>query len=338
MFKKTGNEKGQALIILAIVMVVLLLFAALAIDGGSLFVLRRQAQNASDAGAMAGARQLVLECGQQGLVPGPNATNIRNQVDQMVAANHPGATTEAYYVDINGQRFSQVQVGAGGAVPCTCPNRAYGVEVVTHASTPAFIAGLIGRNQLDADAMAKARFGAVIQPSGKLAPFTRKMPSDPSQFQYGQIINIRDHAGPGNFGWLSYTGGNSMGTLGDELDPNVPFEYNNPRDASDHTLSLNDWVKGLPGNKAAASDELRNYWLNKVVPVPLWDITNGGTGQNLEYRIVGFAMFKITGWDFGGNDKSVLGMFVKWVTLGDWAQGVECTVQDTGIYSVKLIQ
>ncbi len=53
------SEKGQVLVILVLVFVVLLGFAALAIDGGLIFVDRRGAQNAADAAALAGGWKLA---------------------------------------------------------------------------------------------------------------------------------------------------------------------------------------------------------------------------------------------------------------------------------------
>jgi len=49
------NEHGQNLIIFAVLMVVMVALTGLAIDGGFGFLKRRQAQNAADAGALAGA-------------------------------------------------------------------------------------------------------------------------------------------------------------------------------------------------------------------------------------------------------------------------------------------
>ena len=51
------SERGQAIVLLAISIVVLLGFTALAIDGGMVFSDRRHAQNAADAAALAGALQ-----------------------------------------------------------------------------------------------------------------------------------------------------------------------------------------------------------------------------------------------------------------------------------------
>ena len=51
---RNQNESGQVMVFLALVFVVLLGFAALAIDGGMLFSDRRHAQNAADASSLAG--------------------------------------------------------------------------------------------------------------------------------------------------------------------------------------------------------------------------------------------------------------------------------------------
>ena len=50
--KSNNSEGGQVLAFLAICFVVLLGFAALAIDGGMVFADRRQAQNAADASSL----------------------------------------------------------------------------------------------------------------------------------------------------------------------------------------------------------------------------------------------------------------------------------------------
>jgi len=58
--QRNSNEYGQILVIFVVALIVLLGFLALIIDGGNLFVQRRAAQNAADAGAMAGAAELCL--------------------------------------------------------------------------------------------------------------------------------------------------------------------------------------------------------------------------------------------------------------------------------------
>lgn len=57
MIHNHSSEKGQAIVLLAISIVVLLGFTALALDGGMVFSERRRDQNAADAAALAGALQ-----------------------------------------------------------------------------------------------------------------------------------------------------------------------------------------------------------------------------------------------------------------------------------------
>ncbi len=52
------NEDGQAMVMVALMMVVILGFSALAIDGGRLYIARSKMQNAADAAALAGAQDL----------------------------------------------------------------------------------------------------------------------------------------------------------------------------------------------------------------------------------------------------------------------------------------
>ncbi|MGE5137883.1 MAG: pilus assembly protein TadG-related protein, partial [Rudaea sp.] len=50
------NEHGQSVVLIALVMVVLIGFMGLIIDGGQAYLTRRDSQDAADAGAYAGAR------------------------------------------------------------------------------------------------------------------------------------------------------------------------------------------------------------------------------------------------------------------------------------------
>jgi uncharacterized membrane protein len=53
---RQNSESGQFLVMLAVMLLALLAMLALVLDGGTLYLRRREAQNAADAGALAGAR------------------------------------------------------------------------------------------------------------------------------------------------------------------------------------------------------------------------------------------------------------------------------------------
>src|ERR1700737_3416674 len=60
------KERGAILIHVALALLALLAFSAVIVDYGVMWVSRRQAQNAADAAAMAGARSLPVNGGQNG--------------------------------------------------------------------------------------------------------------------------------------------------------------------------------------------------------------------------------------------------------------------------------
>lgn len=66
------RQRGISTVLVAVALIMLLAFAALAVDGGNLYVARNELQNAADAGALAGARVLYLDDGSS-VNPGANA-------------------------------------------------------------------------------------------------------------------------------------------------------------------------------------------------------------------------------------------------------------------------
>ena len=147
------RERGQAIVIIALVMVVLLMFLALAIDGGNLYLHRRKAQNASDAGSIAGASRML----EQGVSEG----DILYIIDQVVIENDidtsvPGNTFHAWYIDTHGDRISENEIGSFGYVPID--QGAAGVEVTAETQFTAFVASIFNQNELHAT----ANSGAVV--------------------------------------------------------------------------------------------------------------------------------------------------------------------------------
>lgn len=356
----TRNEKGQAIVILAIALVALLAFVALAIDGGNLYSARREAQNAADAAAMAGARQVALECGKLGQTPGPDESAVLNAVTTLAGANTKlagpssggtGATFEAYYLDENGTRMSTQQIGVGG-LPCGCPGRAQGVEVIIHNTARTFIAGIIGQPELAVGASAKARYGAVTTVSEGLYPLTRR--NLPIAYNQTVTLRILDDADtlPGNFGWLTWDGQNNIPALAQSLvPPGNSYLYYNPGtpannwtpNYNDHVINVGDWVQGAPGNKNSSQvrGNLNQYFMPTANPrhimiIPLYDDV-AGQGSHSNYRVASFAAFWLDDYDFTGQDKYATGRFVRWVTNGDWSSAVTCGVEG-GVVSVKLSQ
>jgi hypothetical protein len=105
MFDSRNDEKGATLVFVAIVMLVLLGFAALAIDSGILYTARAQCQNAADSGALACAgRMMAFSTLNSGAVSQSQAEGVlyanRNKVLSTAVAINTGDVT----VDVNLKR------------------------------------------------------------------------------------------------------------------------------------------------------------------------------------------------------------------------------------------
>lgn len=103
------NERGQAMVLLVLGVVVLLGFTALAIDGGMVYSDRRNAQMASDASSLAGGAAAALymdnhhvtygnfDCSSTGVINAQNSTDPNNPGAKLAAINR--AADNDYTID-----------------------------------------------------------------------------------------------------------------------------------------------------------------------------------------------------------------------------------------------
>src|SRR5260370_18094887 len=78
------RQSGQAVVLLGVAVVVLTAILALALDGGGIYLDKRQLQNAADSAALAGAELLMT-------AP-PNYATIHNQATANMLKNLPGTS------------------------------------------------------------------------------------------------------------------------------------------------------------------------------------------------------------------------------------------------------
>jgi len=86
------NENGVTIVLVAILMTVLVMFVALAVDLGHLYVARNELQNAADAGALAGAHELYV---------GSNATLVNEGANQIAYDAAVANQSEKVAVEVN---------------------------------------------------------------------------------------------------------------------------------------------------------------------------------------------------------------------------------------------
>jgi hypothetical protein len=176
------------LVLVAVAGVVLLMVAALAIDGGQAFQQRRQTQNAADASAMAGARVLdkLKYDKKTTFQPGSIRAAVLNQVT-LNGADAVG--TSCYLLDPN-----QVQVSGNICDPSIDPTRAdideaFGIRVTPKQTRPTFFAGAFGTSSTTARATASVLIQAWV-PTGVIgSPFivcgySKASPANPGTKAY----------------------------------------------------------------------------------------------------------------------------------------------------------
>jgi len=134
------SDVGQALVVLVFAMVGLLVAVGLAIDGGGTYLYRRRAQNAADAAAREGARQLYDWQVHVAYADNSAETEILKAVHQMAEANgipdtdgtrgnEVNENVSAYYADILGERITNIPIGEAGSL-AICLNKKCGPEGV----------------------------------------------------------------------------------------------------------------------------------------------------------------------------------------------------------------
>lgn len=165
--KEKRTRSGQISVVLALVMLGLLGFAALAIDGGNAYLKRREAQNAADAAAISGAREMfrvfnmtrdisyIMLGGEEGdwLRISINDVAQRNGVPDSDddPANEINTNIKAWYLD---ESYNQLEEVSGKPIP----QNASGIEVKVTIPFRTFIAGLLGRPEMAATVDAAAKY------------------------------------------------------------------------------------------------------------------------------------------------------------------------------------
>ena len=296
LINRGGRERGAVAVVVAITTVMMMGFAALAIDLSSAYSDWQQLQNGADAGALAIAESCKRgECVDR-LYPQPNRTSTLAKADSYVKANK-----------LDG-------VANGTPVVDWVAGKATVTATSTHTN---WFASVIGFPTTSLSATATARWGS---PSGgnvmpltfSLCEFWRATGGWNSNGQAVNTGSITIHmvenqctlpahnSLAGGFGWLD--GQNCVATV----TAGVPIE-------------------SKPGNTEPGACSGFNWssLVNKTVLIPIYDEVTGN-GTNGMYKIAGLAAFKITDFCFGSaamtttmpsncvNDKRVVGNFTSY--------------------------
>jgi Flp pilus assembly protein TadG len=147
--KQLRSEKGQTIVLMAFVMVGLIALVGLALDGGNLFLQRRQVQNAVDASAMAGTRILAQAICNE---PSIGDAKIAEAVYGFAESNgidNPQENVTATYINFDLQNLGTVGSGS-------IPVGATGISVDVSAEEDTYFIRLVGIDSFSVNAQAAA--------------------------------------------------------------------------------------------------------------------------------------------------------------------------------------
>jgi Flp pilus assembly protein TadG len=294
-----NDERGVAAIVVALVMLMLLGFAALAIDIGHLFAVRNELQNGADAGALAGARFLYNDDG----------TAVNTGVNQIAydaaTANHSetGSGSEvAVEVDWTGGNAGDVQRGHWSFATRTfTPNASTApvdlwnvsaeeldanlnfinaVRVATRrAGTPAvsFFAKLFGHQdfQLSTDAVAYIGFAGTLLPHDVDQPIAiceESILNDGDEYTctVGRMINSGQNvASSETGGWTSFSQDDACtgGTNAQEVKDLVCG------DGNPEPIMLGGDMATNGGEIQSAFNQLIQCWAAATGKIQPWNVT-----------------------------------------------------------------
>ncbi|MFE5836132.1 pilus assembly protein TadG-related protein [Arthrobacter sp. NPDC056493] len=314
----SDGERGGIAVLVALLMVVVLGFAALAIDVARLYAERAQLQNGSDAAAL----MMAQKC-------------AKNDTDSNCSTTSPLAADLANNNAVDGQ--SNVK-----SIALDKTNRT--VTVTTGAKEPGssanqislFFAGALGIPSAEVNATSSVRWGSpvegtivfplafsICQVSGMVDGAAQLLQNHSADANADCPLGPAGKTVPGGFGWTLQNSGQCGGLV---------------------NLAINQSGSATGNDGPSNCDAILNKWASEItagrqviVLLPVYDDVTG-TGSGASYHLNSFAAFNVQGWAFSGSDKlpmvynntpatksleckgncrGIIGKFVKYVSLAD---------------------
>jgi hypothetical protein len=304
------DERGQAIVLMTLSLVVIMGMAALVLDVGNWYHTKRRLQGTADAAALAGAQLL------------PNDSS--------------GAQSQALtYADKNGGDVAAGNITVSSTV---LPNDT--ISVRARRTDPGIFSGILGIASADIDARAKARVGPPTK-ARYVAPMVvdcahpliHNCNGDSSPDFFANTTMDYDPMGaPGAYGMLN---------LGGDQNPGSSEEADWILHGFDKYLGLGNY-RSDPGAKFSSSniqDALHDR-MGTVLLFPVFKVLDG-TGQNAVYEIIGWIGFHLTAYEVHGNNATLHGYFTEFIAQGILAStggGESGPSSSFGVKSIQLIE
>ncbi|MGZ4417483.1 MAG: pilus assembly protein TadG-related protein [Gaiellaceae bacterium] len=304
------DERGQAIVLMTLSLVVIMGMAALVLDVGNWYHTKRRLQGTADAAALAGAQLL------------PNDSS--------------GAQSQALtYANKNGGDVAGANITVTSTV---LPNDT--ISVRARRTDPGIFSGILGIAGADIDARAKARVGPPTK-----ARYVAPMVVDCAH----PLIHNCDGASTPDFGVdttmdfdpMGAPGAYGMLNLGGVQNPGSSDEADWILHGFDQYLGLGNY-RSDPGSKFSSSNiqDALEARRGTVLLFPVFRVLDG-TGQNAVYEIIGWIGFHLTTFEVHGNNATLHGYFTEFIAQGILAStggGESGPSSSFGVKSIQLIE
>lgn len=333
------SERGAISVLVAILMVALLGFAALAVDVGMLYAERTQLRNGSDAAAIAVAQKCAKDAND---VECSTASALARS---LTSSNAGDGLSNVASLALD-KTARTVTVTAGSQEAGKAPNQ-----------VSLFFARALGINTTEVTAASTVQWGSPLA-GPTVFPVTFSICQVKNHVD-GTLQLLQNHGsnanpdclyGPsgaaveGGFGWLPNDPGICGALINLAVAEGGSDPGNNAPGACQATLTT--WAADITAGR------------DVVVFLPVFDRVSG-TGAGAVYGLISFAAFKVAGWSFSGNNslpdsfhnkspdvnssvacdgncRGIIGSFIKYVSL---ANGFTLgPVDGNGATIVKLTQ
>jgi hypothetical protein len=304
------DERGQAIVLMTLSLVVIMGMAALVLDVGNWYHTKRRLQGTADAAALAGA--------------------------QLLPSDSSGAQSQALaYANKNGGDVA----GANITVTSTVLSNDT-ISVRARRTDPGIFSGILGIAGADIDARAKARVGPPTK-ARYVAPMVvdcahpliHNCDGDSTpDFLVNTTMDFDPMGAPGAYGMLN---------LGGVQNPGSSEEADWILHGFDQYLGLGNY-RSDPGSKFSSSNIQDALEARKgtVLLFPVFRVLDG-TGQNAIYEIIGWIGFHLTTFEVHGNNATLHGYFTEFIAQGILAStggGASGPSSSFGVKSIQLIE
>jgi hypothetical protein len=307
------NESGQAFVLMALTLLVIMGMAALVVDVGNWYHTKRRLQGTADAAALAGAQFLPQDSA------GAQATALS-------------------YADKNGGDV------AGADITVTTSVVADDTISVRAKKTDAGVfSGILGIAGADISARAKARVGPPVKAKHVAPmvvycdhPLIHNCNGD-SAPDFGEgnptTMDYDPMGAPGAYGMLNLDGGSGTPGTADEAEWILH--------GFDRYLPTGDY-RSDPGAKFSSSNIQDALQARKgsALLFPVFKQLDG-TGQNAVYEIIGWIGFHLNAFEVHGNNATLHGYFTEFIAIGILAgsgSGGSGPSSSFGVKSIQLIE